>query len=119
MSAKIYLRFHWLLVWKILYVIIVVKIYGATKKTIEVLPILNHEEADTRLVFHEEMSNEAAVIVAKDKDVFLLLIYALSQLECFLPQWYMKVDLSQFINIKMIYNNLGSEISDIVPKLQS
>ena len=99
--------------------IVVVKIYGATKKTIEVIPILSHEEADTRLVFHEEMSNEAAVIVAKDKDVFLLLIYALSQLECFLPQWYMKVDLSQFINIKMIYNNLGSEISDIVPKLQS
>ena len=31
------------------------------------------------------MSNEAAIIVAKDADMFLLLIYVLDQFECFLP----------------------------------
>lgn len=29
----------------------------------------------------------------------------------------MKIDSNQFINIKMIYDNSGSEISDIVPEI--
>ena len=49
------------------------------------------------LNFHERMSNEAAVIVTKDTDVFLLLIYALEQLDCFLPPWCMAIDSNQFI----------------------
>ena len=52
---------------------------------IEVLPILNHEEAEIRLIFQETMSDEAAVIVAKDVDVILVVVYASEQLECFLP----------------------------------
>ena len=32
---------------------------------IEVLPILNHEEAKIRLIFQETMSDKAAVIVQK------------------------------------------------------
>ena len=42
----------------------------------KVLLILNHEETDTRLIFHTGMSHKAAVIVAKKMHVFLLLIYA-------------------------------------------
>ena len=60
-------------------------IWSITKETIEVFPISNREEADRTLIFHEGMSNEAAIIAAKDGDVFLLLIYALGQLEYFLP----------------------------------
>ena len=56
------------------------------------------------------MNNKAAVIVAKDADVYLPLIYALGQLECFLQSWYLKIDYNQLINIKMIYNNSVSEI---------
>ena len=37
------------------------------------------------LIFYGWMSNEAAIIVAKDADMFLLLIYVLDQFECFLP----------------------------------
>ena len=47
-------------------------------------PISNREEAGTRLIFYARMCNEAAVVVAKDADVFLLLVYVLGQLECFL-----------------------------------
>ena len=64
-------------------------IWSITKETIKALPKQNHEEADTRLIFYAGMSNEAPIIVAKDTKVFLLLIYALGQLECFLPPWYM------------------------------
>ena len=67
-------------------------IWSITEKTAEVLPILNNEEADIRLIFHEGMSNEVAVIFAKDTDVFLLLIYALEQLKCFLLPCCMATD---------------------------
>ena len=45
-----------------------------TRETIEVLPISNHEEADTKLIFHSRMNNEAAGVVAKDTDALLLQI---------------------------------------------
>ena len=53
-----------------------------TKETIEHLPISNCEEADKRLVFDAAMSNEAAIIVPKDMNEFLLLTYGSGQLEC-------------------------------------
>ena len=64
------------------------RVPAMTIKTGEILSISNRKEAGTMLVFHAVMSNEAVVIVAKDGDVFLLLIYALGALECpFLP-WF-------------------------------
>ena len=63
------------------------------------------------------MSNETTVNVAKDTDVFLLLIYALEKLDCFLRPGCMAIDSNQFIKIKMIYDNLVSEISDFVQEL--
>ena len=52
----------------------------------EILSMSNHEKADKRLIFHE-----AAAIVTKDTGVFLLLIYALGQLEYVPLPWYMKI----------------------------
>ena len=85
-------------------------IWTTTEKMIEVLPILNHEEADIRLIFQETMSDEAAVIVAKDMEVVLVVVYVSEQLECFLPPWCMTIDSNQFVKIKMIYDNLVKEI---------
>ena len=62
-------------------------ILSITKETIEVFSISNHEEVDKML-----MSNEVPVIVTKEADVFLLLIYALSHLECFLFPWHMNIN---------------------------
>ena len=43
---------------------------------------------------------------------------ALGQLESFLPPpWYMKIDSNYFININMLYDNLGNEISYVVLRL--
>ena len=55
--------------------------------------------------FHAEISN--VTTVAKDTYVLLLLIYTSGQLEC------LKIDYNKFINIKMIYDNLKSVISDV------
>ena len=59
------------------------------------------------------MSNEEGPIV------FLILIYALGQLESFLLLCYMKIDFNQIINISLIYDNLGSEIFDVVSGLHA
>ena len=66
--------------------------WNITEETIEVLLISNHEKPDTKLICHSGMSNNAAVIAAKDTDMFLFIIYALGKLECSLPSWYMKID---------------------------
>ena len=47
------------------------------------------------------MSNEATVIVVKDADVFLLLIYSLGQLEFFISPLYLNTDSDQSINFKV------------------
>ena len=86
-----------------------------TNKTNDVLQISNPGEAGTRLTFQVRMNNEVAFILIKDADVFLLLIYALGQLECFLPPWFMKIDSNQLININVnYYYKLVSDISDFL-----
>lgn len=65
--------------------LIIDSIQSIKKETIEVLPISRHEGADIRLIFHAGVSNEGGPIVTTDMDVFLILIYALGQLECFPP----------------------------------
>lgn len=89
---------------------------------IKVIRISILEKFDARLMFYASMSNEAAAIVAKDKDVpLLLLTYALGQLKFVLPpQWYMKINSNQFINTDVIWqNNLVRELSHVPPQLHS
>ena len=59
--------------------------------------------------------NKAAVVVAKYRDLFLILVDALGSLKCFLQSCYMKIDFNQFININAVYENLGSKISAFFP----
>ena len=61
----------------------------------------------------------AAVMFANYTNVSLLLIYVLGQLEYFLHPWHMNTDSNQFINIKTIYGNLRSEISNVKPELHA
>ena len=60
------------------------KIWSIIKETIAVLPASNHEKTDYMLVFRARISNDEAVIVEEDTEVFLSLIYAfLNQLKSF------------------------------------
>ena len=58
-----------------------------TKETIEDPPTSNHEEAVKRLIFYEAASNEAVIMVGKDMDVLLLLLYTLDHLQCAPLTW--------------------------------
>ena len=50
------------------------------KRLKTLLSISNREEVGKRLSFDRVVSNEAAIIVRKDMDVFLLVVNALDQL---------------------------------------
>ena len=70
----------------------------------------------TKKVTKAVMSNAAGAIVSKDTNVFLLLIDVLRMCS---PPWQIKTDSNQLININMIYENLGSEISDALPQIHA
>ena len=78
----------------------------------------NHEEADTRLILHASLQDTNVVIVAKDTDVFVLLVYVYSKLQpC--SKWYMKIDHDKYLDIGKVKKYLGSKISSYLPQLLS
>ena len=89
-----------------------------TRNQIETLPFCNHEEADTHMVYHAILLTDPAVLIAKDTDVFLLLAYAMSQVDGS-PRWFQMIDESQFVNIRKVYDHLGYDICSTLPKFQA
>ena len=89
-----------------------------SEKQIEDLHLCNHEEADTRIVYHAASSNTPAVIIAKDTDVFLLLAYAVCYQDI-PPPCYMKIEANQYINMTMIHDSLGVEVCKVLPQLHA
>ena len=80
-----------------------------TRKMIEPLERCNHEEADYRMIYHATKLRLKSNIVAKDTDVLILLLYAMSQMTEE-AQLFMKIDSSEYIDIRAIYNQLGYDI---------
>ena len=60
------------------------------------------------------MCNEAAVVVAKDADALLLLVYVLGQLECFLLPWHIKNDSNPFITLGWFTTIFSNTIAQLV-----
>ena len=46
------------------------------KKILKLLPNYNHEEEDTRLIYHAVQHKKTSIIVSKDIGAFLLSIFA-------------------------------------------
>jgi len=67
------------------------------------LAICNHEEADSRMPLHAANCNSDCVIVSKDTDVFLLLIY----------------DNEKFVNIGNVFTYLGIHMTENILKFHS
>ena len=89
-----------------------------TKTTSNEIFKCNHEEADTRLILHASLQDTDVVVVAKDTDVFVLMVYAYNKLQpC--SKWYMKIDHEKYVDISKVSNHLGTEISSYLPQLHS
>ena len=69
----------------------------------------NHEEADNRIVLHALLSNQDAVIVAKDTDVLILLVWAYNNFNV-QYKWFLKYEHEAYADISQIWLFLGKEI---------
>eukprot|EP00794_Sanderia_malayensis_P011674 gene11674-biopygen9344 len=77
----------------------------------------NHEEADTRMVLHAAAS-EKAVVVSKDTDVLILLLYAYAKVT---PgkEWCTKYDTETFACISKTFSHWGAEVCCYLPQLHA
>ena len=78
----------------------------------------NHEEADTRLVLHALLADSDVVVVAKDTDVLILLIWAYEQSSVG-KKWYMKYDHNKYADISEICKFLGPKICCTLPAVHA
>ena len=78
----------------------------------------NHEEADSRIVLHAILSGQDTVVVSKDTDVLILLVWAYNHFSI-ANRWYMKYDHEKFADIGLIVNFLGTTVCGILPAFHS
>ena len=84
----------------------------------EVLHECNHEEADTRLVLHAFLANTDVVIVSKDTDVMILLVWAYAYHEI-KHEWFFKYENEKYITISKIYSFFGRDNCLILPSFHA
>ena len=82
------------------------------------LDICNHEEADSRIPLHAAASNTDCMVVSKDTDVFLLLIYAFYKCKS-QKTWYMKYDNDKYVDIGKVFVYLGINMTENLLKFHS
>ena len=78
----------------------------------------NHEEADTRLILHAAESKQDVVIVAKDTDVLVLMVWAFAFLDvkC---KWFFRKDDGQFADVGDICSHFGRDLCLHLPALHA
>ena len=75
--------------------------YRVGRNGCELIYRCNHEEADTRLVLHASLEAADVVIVSKDTDVLIVLIWAYSKLSV-CKTWLFKYDHDKYADIGVI-----------------
>lgn len=88
-----------------------------TQRTVEEIEHCNHEEADYRMIYHAGKTNTKAVIVSKDTDVLVLMMYAMTLKPH--AEWYFQNNPSNFVNVRMLCNHFGHEICTLLPQFHA
>ena len=89
-----------------------------SKSNVKVLPKCNHEEADTRIILHAISNDTPVVIVAKDTDVFVLLLYAIQKCKP-TNEWFMCINNEKIVTIRGIAETFGSKICCVLPQIHA
>eukprot|EP00794_Sanderia_malayensis_P012581 gene12581-biopygen10020 len=89
-----------------------------SKTSVKALPRSNHEEADTKIILHASSIDTAVVVVAKDTDVFVLLVYAMQNCSPS-EEWYMCIDNNKYVKIRNIIQRFGSKICNALPQVHA
>ena len=79
-----------------------------TSSGIEVLLPCNHEEADTRIMYHCTLDDKPIVVIASDTDILMLLLYVFADR---LPvhDWFLQIKKDQFVNLSKLHDVIGNE----------
>ena len=83
-----------------------------------VIDSCNHKEVDSRIALHAVNSNADCVIVSKDTDVFLLLIYAYHKSNS-QRNWYMKYDSDKYVDISTVLRSLDPNFTENLLKFHT
>ena len=73
----------------------------------------NHEEADTQMILFAYQETSDIVVVAKDTDVLILLIWAYSHFDI-KYDWFLKYDAEKYANIRTICEYLGKDVCESI-----
>ena len=92
--------------------------FEVTHQNSQILFKCNHEEADTRLILQACQKNTNCVVVSKDTDVFVLLVFAFAAKDI-KYSWAMKIDHNKYINIQKVVQYLGKEIALKLPHVHA
>ena len=86
------------------------KDYFASPAGNKVINVCNHKEVDTGLVLHtSKVDSDVVVVVCKDTDVHILMIWAYSKLNL-TNNWHFKYDHNKFADIRKICSYLSKNI---------
>ena len=89
-----------------------------TDQYVENLFKSNHEEADTRIVLHALYKDTNAVIVSKDTNVLIPLVYMYA-LKNITSKWCMKIDNEKFIDVRKIVAYYGKDVILKLPHIHA
>ena len=86
--------------------------YRLTKDDVNTLPYMNHEEADSKIICRVCATDTPVLVVSKDTDVFILLVYAMHTTT---PKfdWILQTDKQEFINIKEVLQYIGHDVANV------
>ena len=84
----------------------------------KVVSVFDHEEADSRLVLLASKVDSDIVVVCKDTDVLILMIWAYSKLNI-TNNWYFKYDRNKFADIRKMCSYVGKTLSLNLPKIHA
>ncbi|XP_065053639.1 uncharacterized protein LOC135682604 [Rhopilema esculentum] len=92
--------------------------YRVERNGCELFYRCNHKVADTRLVLHASLEAADVVIVSKNTDVLILLIWAYSKLSV-CKTWLFKEDHDKYADIGVICQFLGNDLCQALPAIHA
>ena len=90
----------------------------ATDQYVEKLFKSNHKEADTRMTLRALYKNANTVIVSKDTDVLILLVYMYA-LKTITLKWCKKIDNEKFTDVRKIVEYYGKDVILKLPHIHA
>ena len=74
----------------------------------------NHEEADTRIMYHCTLEDKSTVVIALDTDILILLVHVFAS--CLLDHdWFLQIKKNQFLKVSKIHDYIGNAVAITLP----